>query len=379
MSSTEILGLVSAGGERLELFKAFLDELRSPSRPRLVIIEDLHWSDEATLDLVRYLGRRLEGFRASLVLTYRDDEVGAGHAVRRLLGDLAKVPNVRRVHVPPLSLAAVRELVADRDMDPADVHRRTGGNAYFVTEALAMEGEGVPARAGDAVLARAARLSPPAMRALELCAISRRQVELGLLCGLSSPDAVDECCATGLLTAVRDQVAFRHEIAREAVEGAVPAGCRRRLHAELLSALDTRWRATVDEPPQTAPPSTADAVTMAGRLAVLAFHAHGADDAGASLRYATAAGRLALQLRAYREARSQFARALPHAAALPLADLARLFEDHGRLSFVLDDMEGAAASRSVAAALWAEAGDVESLGRHKNGDRRAPRGSFLPL
>src|SRR5688572_10589865 len=151
------VGRLLRGGERSELFRALLDELAGPAAT-LLVVEDAHWADEATLDLLRFLGRRVGATAALVVVTYRDDEVGRDHPLRVALGDLATAPAIRRLAVAPLSVAAVARLAAGSGLNPAELHRQSGGNPFFVTEVLAAGG-GIPATVRDAVLARAARLS----------------------------------------------------------------------------------------------------------------------------------------------------------------------------------------------------------------------------
>ncbi|HEX5165209.1 MAG TPA: AAA family ATPase, partial [Thermomicrobiales bacterium] len=134
-------------------FRAVLDGLAGRD-PALVIFEDVHWADEATLDLLRYLGRRIGPTRALLIATYRDDEVGSNHPLRVVLGDLATAPAIGRRSLAPLSLESVRELAAGSDLDPVRLHRQTAGNPFFVTEVLAAGEIGIPPTVRDAVMAR---------------------------------------------------------------------------------------------------------------------------------------------------------------------------------------------------------------------------------
>jgi len=97
-----IASLLQRRQGRYELLTALLDEL---SLHTLMIAEDVHWADEATLDALRFIGRRITGTRSLVVVTYRDDEVGAGHPLRAVLGDLATTSECERLHVPPLSTA----------------------------------------------------------------------------------------------------------------------------------------------------------------------------------------------------------------------------------------------------------------------------------
>jgi hypothetical protein len=122
-----------------EIFSATLDALRPG--PTIAVFEDVHWADGATVDLLRFLGRRLDQTATLLIATYRDDELGTQHPLRAVLGD---VEAARRISLAPLSQDGVRTLVGDSPVDPEELHRRTGGNPFFVTEALAASGAGVP-------------------------------------------------------------------------------------------------------------------------------------------------------------------------------------------------------------------------------------------
>ena len=117
------------------------------------MIEDIHWADAATLDLVKFLGRRVHHVPALLVLTCRDDEASYAK-LRAVLGELP-ARHVERISLPPLSAAAVDALASSADRAIAGLHALTGGNPFFVTELLGQSGAGVPSTVRDAVLARA--------------------------------------------------------------------------------------------------------------------------------------------------------------------------------------------------------------------------------
>lgn len=209
---------LAAGAPPRAIFSAVLEELRR--RPPVVaVLEDLHWADAATLDLVKFLGRRIRQVPALLVLTYRDDELGPRHPLRIVLGDLATSRAVQRIPLAPFSVAAVRTLAAGQALDGTALHRQTGGNPFFVTEALASREAGIPPTVRDAVLARAARLSAAGRAALDAAAIVGAQVEPWLLAALvdDAAGAAEECVARGMLRAQGDLLAFRHELARQAV------------------------------------------------------------------------------------------------------------------------------------------------------------------
>lgn len=338
---TEFAELVQAGEERQRIFTSLLDAVRTGARPHVVVLEDLHWADDATLDLLRYLGRRFADCRALLVGTYRDDEVGTGHPLRRALGDLAGTASVQRLSVAPLSPLGVAALAAGRDVDAEALHRRTGGNPFFVTEVLAAPDAGLPAKVEDAVMARAARLGSDARAALDVAAVLGLVQDLDMFERLvPSPAAIDECVRFGMLTVDERGTRFRHELARDAVLSGLTPMQRRHVHAAIVAALETRFAAgshgaeggdDTGMPPES--------------LAVLAHHADGAGDAARVLRYAVAAGRFAAGLNAFREARAQFARALVHADRLDRPALADLYEAYAKASSATSHTEDALAAR----------------------------------
>lgn len=264
----ELLEACNRDAGRDELFTVLLRRLSAPGPPVVVAIEDLHWADESTLDLVRFLGRRIRTTRSLLLVTFRDDAIRSDEALRITLGGLAGERAMRRVTVPALSADAVAILAADSGLAAEDVYRLSGGNAFFVQEVV-QSGSELPASARDAVLARFARLSDSARAVLDVVAVAGFRVELSLLESLGIPNSdLDELVLAGALVSEARSLRFRHEINRRAVESEIPVHRKSAIHAQLLAALQ---RSDADE-------------------AVLAFHADGAGDRDALLRYAPAAG-----------------------------------------------------------------------------------------
>src|SRR5262249_9631167 len=173
--------------------------------------------------LFRLLGRRIDTFDALVVATYRDDELDRRHPLRIIVGELATTPGIRRIELPALTHAAVAELAAPIGVDADELYEKTGGNPFFVTEVLATGMHDVPPTVRDAVLARAARLGPDARGLLEAVAIVPHGAELWLLEMLAggSLDQLDECLASGMLRHEDAAIAFRHELARLAIEEAI--------------------------------------------------------------------------------------------------------------------------------------------------------------
>ncbi|MFL5761109.1 MAG: ATP-binding protein [Thermomicrobiales bacterium] len=342
----ELDRLIESGTKRDQIFAACLRDLSGAWRPTVAVFEDLHWADEATLDLLRFLGRRIESCRAVVVATYRDDEVGPSHPLRRVLGELTTSSSVRRLAVLGLSIDAVSKLGRGSGLDPIALHRTTTGNPFFVTEVLAANG-GIPETVRDAVLARVAGLSPDARFALEVVAVIGLSTPSAVLDQVASPDlkTVEECLTSGVLHTADNGVAFRHELAREAIYQAIWPPRRSDLHARVLRAYES------------APPESRD-------LALLAHHAEAAGDREAVLKYAPAAARRALELRATREAVAQYARALRYGDGLPAAERLSLLEGYADASDLSGRGEHGIALRQEMIALARQTGDPLKEAEH---------------
>jgi predicted ATPase len=300
--------------------------------PTVFVLEDLHWADEATLDVLRLLARRVETVPALVVASYRDDGLDRAHPLRIVLGELATSRTVGRMRLGRLSPGAVAQLAEPYGVDADELYRKTAGNPFFVVEALASGAEGIPDTVRDAVLARAARLSPTGGTLLEAVAVVPPHAELWLLEALAgdAADGLDECLTSGMLVAQAAGVAFRHELARLAVEASVPPHRRVELHRRALARLA--------DPPGGAPD-----------LARLVHHAEAAGDGDAVLRFAPAAAARAASLGAYREAAAQYGRALRFGDRLPVGVRAELLERRSHACYLTDQND--AAVEAVQAAL----------------------------
>jgi DNA-binding CsgD family transcriptional regulator/tetratricopeptide (TPR) repeat protein len=322
-----------------EVAAALARELRARA-PTVFVLEDLHWADEATLDVVRLLVRRIETVPALIVVSYRDDELAPSHPLRIVLGELTSNQAVGRLKLAALSRAAVAQLAEPYDTDADELCRKTAGNPFFVVEALAAGGDAIPDTVRDAVFARVARLSSSARWLLEAVAAVPPRAELWLLEALAGEAlaALEECLTSGMLTSEPTGIAFRHELARLAVEESVAPNRRLALHRAALAALA--------EPPHGAPD-----------LARLAHHAEAAGDVEAVLRFAPAAAARAASLGAHREAAAQYARALRFEDRIAPADRAQLLEDRAAECLLTDQYDEGIAALEQAIELRRALGD----------------------
>jgi DNA-binding CsgD family transcriptional regulator/tetratricopeptide (TPR) repeat protein len=333
----EVSALVRGSAAQHEIFAAVLDALRS--RPRVFVAEDLHWADEATLDLMRFLARRIAALPLLLVLSYRD-ALGVDHPLSSVLGDLVSAPGARRLQLVPLSRSAVAALVEGHGLDPAGVHRRTAGNPFFVSQILAQPDSPLPESVRDAVLARVAGLAPPARHSLELLSCAPEPVGGELLGALGMSRAtIGVLTATGLIDRHGRGVAFRHEIARSAILEASAPGSEPALHAAMIDALEA----------------------VGGDPSVFAHHAAAAGDVARILRYAPAAAAEASRSGAHREAVAFYETALRHVGN-DNATRAGLLEALSTDLYLTDRLREAITARERALSLRREMGEVTAVG-----------------
>ncbi len=367
----ELPVLLKRGAQPHELLDSLLSALRV-REPAILVLEDLHWADEATLDLLRLLGRRVSRTQTMALVTYRDDELDSTHPLRLTLGQLATCTAAQRLRLPPLSSPAVQKLAQRHGFDGHELHRKTGGNPFFVTEVLAAGGARVPETVRDAVLARTARLTPDARAVLDAVAVAPSPLELWFLETLAGRDSsalarpLHECLAAGMLAHAGSTVFFRHELARHAIEDSIPPERRRSLHRTALDIL-------------TAPPGDTS------NLALLTHHAEESGEPALVLRFATAAAERAVSLGAHREAAAQYGRALRYGAGLPDRQRAQLLEQRAYECYLTGEITEALASRHEACARYEALGDTLRqgdqlrwlarlswlLGREDDADRQA--------
>lgn len=321
---------LSEGRSRDVVFDALLGEFEAAAT--LVVFEDLHWADDATLDLIKFIGRRIARTRALLVATYRNDEVGPRHPLSFVLGDLPRA-STTRISLDALSEAAVAHLAKQAGRQSKQLHSITGGNPLFVTEVLAAASEeGVPVTVRDAVLARVAQLPAPARELAELVAVVPNKSEAWLLESIGADEAsIEACLGVGMVRDSSASLAFRHELTRRALEDSLSQLRRERLHATVLGALKRRTDISA---------------------ARLAHHADGARVPADALRYAREAAAHAAAVGAHRESASHYRIALRYAADIERRELASLYEQLSYECYLTDQQDDAIAAHEAALAIW---------------------------
>ncbi|HEX4471141.1 MAG TPA: AAA family ATPase [Nocardioides sp.] len=337
-----LLDAVRDGVSRDLLFDTVLRWLDEAEGLVVLVVEDVQWADEATLDLLRFLGRRVRDLPVLLVVTFRDDAMAPTDPLRMALGELAGQRYTRRIDLPPLTAAGVRRLAEGTAYSAHELYELTGGNPFFLVEVLSEPGTQVPVSARDAVLSRAARLSDGARTALDLASLDSWHVDPQLVAsaGGLALQTFDELLEAGLLKADGDSLRFRHELARRAVESVVPPHRRLAGHQALLNTL---------------------CETGCDDEARMAYHAEAAGQPDLVRRYSPVAARYAAELGAHREAAAQYERALRFAPD-DVRELAALYDGYADTLALVDRWPAAAEARQSAIAIWHELGDVRREG-----------------
>ncbi len=318
------LAEVAASGVDQHVLLRRLHGVFASGTPTLLVLEDVHWADGATLDALRYLGRRIADVPLLVIATYRPEAVAGRQPLQRLLGELT---SATRLKLEPLTPDGVAQLVAasatPSALEPTVLHGDTGGNPFYVTEVLAVGRDEVPATVRDAVLARTSLLSDGARHALgAMTVLARAPLAVITTVAECTDGDVDECVENGVLVCEGNDCTYRHELARRAVHSTLAPGLLAGLHRRALTVLGA---------------GGADDRR-------LAHHAAACGDTARVLHHALRAGDRAARLGAHREAADQYLAALTRGAP---GDRERLHLLQGRSyeCYLTDQLESALAAR----------------------------------
>jgi DNA-binding CsgD family transcriptional regulator/energy-coupling factor transporter ATP-binding protein EcfA2 len=332
-------------GDRSRVSDALRAELDWPQHPTVLVVEDVHWADEATLDVLRFLVRRIASLPTVLVITYRDVELTRGHPLQQLLGLASGTPRLRRLRPARLSAEAVRRLGADTGLDTEQVFAVTSGNPFFVAEVFASGDLGsVPRTVAEAVTARLADLDASTRDAVEQLAVvpyaaERWLVEAVVPGGLAALVAAEW---RGMLTVSPARVAFAHELARRAVVDSMPTARRVACNQAVLTALLDRH----------------DGVDLSRII-------HHAAQAGAEdviVLHGPAAAREASAAGSHREAVAHYRLVLDHRQVFSPSEQADLLEEYAVECYTVGFADLAVRAQEDAVGMRSTLGDRRALG-----------------
>jgi DNA-binding CsgD family transcriptional regulator/tetratricopeptide (TPR) repeat protein len=328
------------GGE--DVLVAAVEELISNS-PTVLIVEDVHWADDATIDLLRYLVRRLDRLPTVLVISVRDGEVRPGDRLEQLLATIATTPASQRLALQPLSPAAVDQLANDAGREAGDLDLLTGGNPFYLTEVLAGPPGVVPTTVADTVLARVHHLPLEVQRALEQLSVIPTVIELPLAEALLGAqfESLAEAERLGMIQIGENTLTFRHELARRAIEGSMPALRRRACNRAIIEVLRV-WAPT--------------------DLSRIVHHAVLGADSETVVANAPTAARAAADGGSHRQALTLYGAALRWADRLAPLERARVLDEYAWELYNAHRFDAAVAAGRDAVERFAELGEPVALG-----------------
>ena len=320
---SDLVKKLEAEDNRFEIFSLFLNYLQNGSNLKVVVFEDIHWADEATLDLIKYLARRINRTKSILVLSYRDEEIGRDNLLRSTFGDLP-YSEIKRIRLYPLSENAVSDLLRKKGISNNNLYRITGGNPFYVTEMLVYKNEDLPSSIKDAVIARTASLDEDTKSLLEIISVIPTKTEIELLRKLhgNAEEHIDRLIDKAIIVKDRNLVSFRHELSRLAILDTIPEMKRIQIHRKVLEYL----------------------LGNENQLEILArilHHAVQAGDKDVIIKYAPLAARQASVLGAHSLAAENYCNALRYCDNLPPEQLIELYEGRSYECYLTGQVEEA--------------------------------------
>ncbi len=301
-----LLNLLNNQAERTTIFTRFLQNLQESKLPNILIIEDVHWADESTLDLIKFLGRRANRINSLFIITYRDDEISSDHPLRFVLGDITS-KKLNRFKLTGLTEKTVNELANLHGIK--NLFQITGGNPFLITELLNSKDEGVPSTIKDSILTRISRLSNEAREYVELVSIIPTRAERWLINEVISvnPEIPDECFNSGILRFDNEMISFNHELSRMAVEESLSESKRQMLNEKVLQIFLKQEK-------------------LDNFLARIIHHAEQAHNKKVIIKYAPQAARQASKLGAHLLAASHYQNVLRFADELSVENQIDVYE-----------------------------------------------------
>jgi DNA-binding CsgD family transcriptional regulator/tetratricopeptide (TPR) repeat protein len=325
--------------DRPRLLEATLDLLSRSLRPTILVIEDTHWADEATLDVIKYLGRRIARTNGLLLLTYRDGEVDHDHPLRGVIGDLPP-KSVLRIKLGGLSLSAVASIISGSTLDPDQVLTATSGNPFLITEMASADGEGIPASVEDSVMSRVGKLSIGTQEMLKTLSVIPEPIPKADALGLRgvNEERIDESVQRGLLEVGSELLSFRHDLIRRAIESAMSDSERLDRNRLVLEGLPAGMETT--------------------HSSLLIHCAVGANDVDRLLELAPRSGRYAASMESHVQAVEDYRRLGPYLDRLDPDVLGSILDEWAREEFLVDNVDAAIKLAEDAVEYYRDQGDT---------------------
>ena len=335
---------IQNSSSKSELFTRFVHHLTSSLRPAVVVFEDIHWADEATLDFIKFFARRISRSNCLFILTMREEEIGQQHAVRNVFADLPP-HTFTRLQLTPLSKMAVRMLADGSGYDGEDVYSISGGNPFYVSEILAGYSLGVPDNIKDLVLSVYNRLGEETKDIWQLLSVVPEGLELNHLYQIdpSYHRAIDNCLENKILIVENNKIAFKHELYRRTIESSLSPFRRISLNKTILDLLLTSFEAK-------------------GEIERIVHYAKNANENKLVEQYAPIAARQAASVGSHIEACKLFLAAIEYSDGTDANRLVGFYEGYAYECYLTNQIKDAIIYQGKALKIWKEKNEIEKIG-----------------
>lgn len=333
---SDFQSLLRTEKDRFEIFSHLATKINQADQPVVLLFEDIHWADEATLDLIKFLCRRIQRFNLFFLLTFRDSDLVADHPLVSLFGDLPS-HLFSKVSLKQFSPETVDQL-AEKYHYPSGpkLFALTGGNPFYVMEVLSSKTAHIPEKVKDSVLSVFRSKDDRTQALWELLSIVPSRISMVIASRVQQEAAVDmdACIMSGVLVVRAGTISFKHELFRIAIEESLSPNKRKMLHKKMVSVLQEEKEARVE-------------------WSQLVHHAYHAEEWYLVATYAPLAAQEAAGLGAHRQAVTLYQMAIEHNNAGDTT-LAELYERHAYECYLTYNISAAIRSQLGALAIWRE-------------------------
>lgn len=330
--------------DRATLFARLFNELESQSRISLIVIEDIHWADEATLDFIKFIVRRISHLRCLFLLTYRDNEIHQHHPLRNVLGHLPP-DSFTRIQLMPLSKQAVEKMAAAKGYKGEDVYSISGGNPFYVTEILASYSHGIPENIKDSILSVYNRLDDTTKKVWQILSIMPTGFELSYLKKIepSYEETIQNCLELKIILLKTGIISFKHELYRRTIETSLSPLVRIALNKKILDLFceDFDWK---------------------GEIERIVHHAKNANEVELVVKYAPLGATQAALMGSHIEAAKLYLTAIEYYQGNDQDLLIQLYESYAYECYLTNQIKDAIIYQEKALKIWNEKNDIEKTG-----------------
>jgi len=329
---------------RAELFTKFVQVLTHKQRPVVVVFEDIHWADEATLDFVKFFARRISRTKCLFILTCRDEEIKQQLPLRNVLGDLAP-DTFTRLELTPLSRQAVQKLADQKGYDGEDVYSISAGNPFYVNEILASYSSGIPNNVKDSILSVYNRLEEEAKNVWQQLSVIPEGLEVSRLYKIdhSWHEAIGNCIASRILIIRNNKIFFKHELYRRTIEVSLSPFKRIALNKNLLQLFLSSFEEQ-------------------GEIEKIVHYAKNANENELVVKYAPLAAKQAACVGAHIEASKLFLTAIEYSEGDDTDQLVTFYEDYAYECYLTNQIREAITYQAKALTIWKEKKEIEQIG-----------------